>query len=169
MQWQSDKTKELVLLSLLISIGMVLGILERFVFNPFIPGVKIGLANIVTLVAIGKFEVKKIYLIVIIRVVLVSIFAGSTISLFYSLAGGILSLSVMLIVYSAFGESVSKVGISALGGVFHNVGQLIILALITGRIQVALSYSPLLLIAGLLTGIFNGYIVKYLEPYLHKI
>jgi heptaprenyl diphosphate synthase len=124
---------------------------------------------VVTLLAINLFKPKDVYLIVIIRVVLASIFIGSMMSLWYSLAGGLFSATAMLLMSLLSKENISLVGISVIGAICHNIGQIIIVTIITGSTYVALSYFPMLIVSGIITGIFIGYVARATKPYLAQI
>ncbi len=169
---RSKKTDELTLISLFIAMSLVLSYIEnlipvRLVFA--FPGIKLGLANIITLIAIERLKPDKIYLMVVVRIIMASIFMGSVMSFWYSMAGGLLSLSVMLLIYKFLGNKVSIVSVSALGGIFHNIGQLIVLGIVTKSINIPLLMSPKLMLAGLITGIFMGYVAYFLRPAMKSI
>lgn len=152
-----NNTRKLVLISLLIAVAMGLSYFERFIPLPWnVPGMKLGLANIVTLFALYYFNAKEVATLVVVRVVLIAIIAGTGMSFFYSLAGGLLSLLGMLLLFKFARKVVSIHGISITGAVLHNIGQLTVLAVLTQRVTIALSYAPLLIIVGVPTGIFVG-------------
>ncbi len=156
MQFRS-RTQRLVLLGLLISMAIVLGYFERFIPLPWnVPGMKLGLANIITLSALYFFNKKNVFALVVIRVVMTSLLVGSMMSFFYSMAGGLLSFAGMAILHHWFSKSVSPIGISILGALLHNLGQLGVLALVSGRVTIALSYAPLIMVSAIATGIFVG-------------
>jgi len=123
-----------------------------------VPGLKLGLANIVSLYILYKYGFFEALEVLLARIVLGSIFAGQMISFFYSLAGGILSLIVMaLILKLTYKKAV--VLVSILGAIFHNVGQMLVaiyMLSLTGIIY----YMPYLALASILTGAFNGMVVK---------
>ncbi len=170
MRLQSNSIKELTVISLFIAMSLVLSYVENFIpirlFFAF-PGIKLGLANIISLISLGLIAKKKIYLMVFVRVVMAALFIGSVVSFWYSLFGALFSLSAMLLLYSFKGKF-SLVGISAVGGIFHNIGQLIVLAIITNRLSISIVLAPKLLLAGMITGIFIGYVAKYIKPVLCK-
>ena len=114
-----------------------------------IPGVKLGLANLVIVAVLYKATLKEAYLLTVVRVLLAGFIFGNYFSIIYSLAGALLSLSVMALLKRAGGFSV--IGVSIAGGVFHNIGQLLIAMAVVETFQVVY-YVPALLIAGLLTG-----------------
>lgn len=118
-----------------------------------IPGVKLGLANLIIVIALYRMNLTEVYLLSIVRVLLSGFIFGNYFSIIYSLAGGLLSLTVMALLRKKGGFSV--IGVSIAGGVFHNVGQLIIASLIVETFSV-MYYFPVLLIAGLVTGLLIG-------------
>ena len=152
-----SKTQRMVLLGLLISMAIVLGYFERFIPLPWnVPGMKLGLANIITLSAFYFFDKKSVFALVVIRVVMTSLLVGSMMSFFYSIVGGLLSFLGMVVLFQWFRRVVSPIGISMTGALLHNVGQLSVLALISGRLSIALSYAPIIMISALATGVFVG-------------
>jgi len=162
--------RELVMLSLLIAIALVLSYFERFIpMTIAVPGVKLGLANVVTLLCLHLYKPSRIYLLIIVRVLLASLFIGSMMSFWYSLTGGLLSGTAMMVTAWLLKDKVSLIGISAIGAIFHNIGQLIIVTIITDSFYVALGYFPMLLIAGIVTGIFIGIVGKVTKPYLIQV
>lgn len=118
-----------------------------------IPGVKLGLANLIIVIALYRMGLSEVYLLSIVRVLLSGFIFGNYFSIIYSLAGGLLSLTVMAFLRKKGDFSV--IGVSIAGGVFHNVGQLIIASLIVETFSV-MYYFPVLLIAGLVTGLLIG-------------
>ena len=118
-----------------------------------IPGVKLGLANLIIVIALYRMKLSEAYLLSIVRVLLAGFIFGNYFSIIYSLAGGILSLTVMALLRKKGGFSV--IGVSIAGGVFHNIGQLIIASVIVETFSV-MYYVPVLLIAGLVTGLLIG-------------
>ncbi|EOS69343.1 hypothetical protein C818_03221 [Lachnospiraceae bacterium MD308] len=122
-----------------------------------IPGVKLGLANLVIVAVLYKATLKEAYLLTVVRVLLAGFIFGNYFSIIYSLAGALLSLSVMALLKRAGGFSV--IGVSIAGGVFHNIGQLLIAMAVVETFQVVY-YVPALLIAGLLTGCVIGILTR---------
>lgn len=118
-----------------------------------IPGVKLGLANLIIVIALYRMKLSETYLLSIVRVLLAGFIFGNYFSIIYSLAGGILSLTVMALLRKKGGFSV--IGVSIAGGVFHNIGQLIVASVIVETFSV-MYYVPVLLIAGLVTGLLIG-------------
>ncbi len=150
----------------MIALAMILSYLESFVPLPIgIPGVKLGIANLVVLVTLGFLSYKEVAAIDLLRIVLSGILFGSGVSLAYSLSGGILSLILMLLLDKS--RRFSLAGISIAGGVSHNIGQIIMAALLLENKQI-LSYLPVLLIAGLVTGLINGAVALPVTRIIHK-
>jgi heptaprenyl diphosphate synthase len=163
-----SRNRKMVFIALLVAQAIVLNIIERMIPVPFItPGAKLGLANIITVVAIYMLTLKDTFAIVILRVVMASVLVGNMTGFFYSLSGGILSLIAMYIVYKLGRDKISIVGVSIIGAVFHNIGQVIIAAIVIQNINIA-AYLPVLLIAGIGTGIFVGLTAKQLIVYLKR-
>ena len=165
----SSKTKTMVLISVLVSQAIVLSYFERFIpLNLLvnIPGVKLGLANIVTLVSLYMLNFKQSTFIVITRTALTAVLFGSMSGFLYSLSGGILSLFAMALVKKVAKDKVSIMGISVIGAVFHNIGQISVAILVVQNINL-IYYLPFLMISSLVTGIFvgvtSGYLIKYLK------
>jgi len=145
---------KLAYLGIMTCLAIIFGYVEYLIpFNFGIPGMKLGLANVVTMYALYSLNYKYIYCILIIRIVLVGFLFGNVFAIIYSLAGGLLSLTLMIIIkrFKVF----SMVGISILGGLFHNIGQLIIACFLVSEIRIAY-YLPLLAIAGAITGLIIG-------------
>lgn len=134
--------------------ALIVGYIESLI--PFyfgIPGVKLGLTNVVIILALYLMGVKEAFLLNVARIVLVGFLFGNLYSIFYSLAGGMLSLFVMVLLKRSRRFGVG--GVSIAGGVFHNIGQLAvaIVVLETGSL---FYYVPVLLIAGTVTGFLIG-------------
>ena len=118
-----------------------------------IQGVKLGLANLVIVIALYKIKLSDAFLLSVVRVVLSGFIFGNYFSILYSLSGGVLSLAVMALLKRAGGFSV--IGISIAGGIAHNIGQLIVAMLVVETFRVAY-YLPVLLLAGMLAGSVIG-------------
>ena len=118
-----------------------------------VPGIKLGLANIMIVIMLYKSSAKEALLLSIVRIMLSGFFFGNLSSILYSIAGGVLSLGIMTLLKKQGGFSV--IGVSVAGGVSHNVGQLIVAMLVVETYQVGY-YFPVLLVAGVLTGLGIG-------------
>lgn len=157
--------KRIVYMALLISIALALHYVEGL-FPSLIPGAKLGLANIVTMVTLYLFGFKEALVIVFIRSTLGSIFAGSPTSLLYSLSGGTLSCIVMAVLYLKFEKYFSLMGTSVAGAVFHNIGQLIVASILFESFGIMLTYLPLMMLSSIITGNFVGLVSKYMIKFL---
>ncbi len=164
------KTTKMVYMSLLIAMALILFIFEAMIPIPFItPGAKLGLANLVIMIAVYTLDsYKESFTVLLIRILLSTFFAGSASTLIYSISGGVLSFIVTIIVKELGGKYVSIIGVSAAAAVFHNIGQLLVASLILNNFGVML-YLPILSLAGIGTGIFVGISANYLVAHLNKI
>ena len=136
------------------ALALIFSYVESLIpINFGIPGVKLGLANLITLIALYKMSVKEAFLISIARVILSGFIFGNLFAILYSLAGGLLSLAIMT--WFKRSNKFSIYGISMAGGVFHNVGQLMMAILVVESVTIA-GYLPVLLVSGLITGLVIG-------------
>ena len=147
-------TKKLATLSVIVALAMVLSFLEsRIPAFVAIPGIKVGLANIAVIFTVYKLGAREGVLISIIRVLLVSILFGSTVSLWYSLAGAILSLIVTILLKKY--TKLAVVTVSVAGGVSHNIAQIGVACLLL-ETNILVYYLPFLLLSGTVAGIAVG-------------
>ena len=153
------KTKKLTTLSMLTAIALTIFIVEAHLppLAP-IPGIKMGLANIITLVTLVWFGRKEAFTILMLRIILGSIFAGGMMSLMYSLAGGILCFTVMAIIIKPLKRQLWIV--SVFGALAHNVGQIIVAVIVISTWQIV-GYLPILAISAILSGAFTGFIANF--------
>lgn len=160
-------TKRIAYCAMLTALAMIFGYVEALIpFGFGIPGVKLGLANIVIVLALYLLPAYQAFVIQLMRIVLVSFLFGNLSMMFYSLAGGVLSFLVMFFLKKRDGFSV--MGVSIAGGVSHNIGQLIVAVLVVQNLKIAF-YFPALMIAGLITGCLIGILVYRIKPVLDKI
>ncbi len=162
--------KKLIFLSLLVSLGLALSIIESMIPIPFIaPGAKLGLSNIVILITLVVFGFKEALTVGILKSFAFTLATGSVSSLFYSLTGSIFSLFTMYFALRNFSKIFSLIGVSILGAVAHNFGQILVASLMMKNFRI-FSYYPILLLTSLFTGYFVGlasiYIVKNLKKHL---
>ncbi|KMZ54898.1 Gx transporter family protein [Dorea sp. D27] len=136
------------------ALALIFSYVETLIpFHIGIPGVKLGLANLIIVIALYKMSLKETYLLSVVRVVLSGFIFGNYFSIIYSLAGGLLSLTAMALLRKKGGFSI--LGISIAGGVCHNIGQLVTAMIVVETFSV-IYYVPVLLIAGLVTGLLIG-------------
>lgn len=165
----SSKTRLLVFISVLVAQGMVLSFIERMIPVPFIaPGAKLGLANIITVTAVYLLTFKQAAAVVLLRIILTATTFGSLSSFMYSLSGGVISLLVMAAIVKVFRNEFSLIGVSIAGAIAHNLGQLLVAAFIINSFLV-LTYLPILMFVAIPTGLFVGFVARYLIVYLEKI
>lgn len=165
-----SKVQKMVFISMLIAFALVLSYFERSIgaISP-IPGIKLGLANIITLTSLYFLLFREAMLLVILRVTLNCFFTGSFLTFWYSISGGLLSFFVMFLLIMMSKEKISTTGVSVAGAVSHNIGQLIVVAIMTENVSVAVAYFPVLAISGVVTGVLIGATVNYLLVYLKKV
>ncbi len=148
------KTKRLTALALTVSFALILSYIEsRIPALVPIPGVKAGLANIAVIFTLYKLGTKEAITVSIARVLLASILFGSPISLIYSVTGAVFSLVCMI--FSKQLTGLKAVTVSVLGGVMHNVGQILAACVILGTGAVVY-YLPYLMLSGTVAGIAVG-------------
>ena len=148
------KTKKVAMLGLTIALAMIMSYIEALVPLSFaVPGIKMGLANIVIIFVLYKIGTKEAILVSLIRVILVSLLFSNIMAMAYSIAGAVLSLSIMWLLKKT--DKFSFVGVSIAGGIMHNVGQIIMAVILLGTEQIAL-YLPVLIITGTATGVVIG-------------
>jgi len=164
-----NKTKRMVFLSFLVSIALVIYIVEAQIPVLFpIPGIKLGLANVISLAALILLGWKDALLIMLLRTLLGSMFGGSMSAFMFSLVGGLLSNVAMIILYKYFKNSISLWAISICGAIFHNIGQLLVASLVVQDLRIYI-YMPVLLVSAVITGYFIGLSVKFLTAHLDRI
>lgn len=165
-----NKTRKIIYIGLLVAQALVLHIFEGMIPLPFVtPGAKLGLANLVTVIALYTLETKReAFLVLFLRLTFGAIFGGSVSSFMYSATGGVLSFTFMVIIKETFKDKVSIIGVSATGAVFHNIGQILISSAIVQNIAVTL-YLPVLSCIGIVTGIFIGITANLLIEHMSKI
>ncbi len=153
------KTKTITRLGILLAVALVLGYFENLIpLNASIPGVKLGLSNIVLLYAIYLMDAKSAFVLMILKVFLSGMLFSGVSGAIYSFAGGLLSLIMMVLIKKL--PDISIIGVSVVGAVFHNVGQITIASLVVEN-RYIFFYLPVLLISAVVTGIATGIIAKY--------
>ena len=148
------KTKKIAVLALAIALAMILSFVESQIpAFVAIPGVKIGLANIAVVFVLYKLGWKEAVLISLVRVFMVSVLFGTAVSLFYSVAGAVLSLTGMVLLRKT--GLFSTVAVSVTGGVLHNIGQILMACLLL-ETNVIVYYLPFLILSGVIAGVVIG-------------
>lgn len=160
--------RKLTHVAMLTAISMIVFLIEAQIPLPFaIPGVKLGIANVITLYAIWTLGRKEALVILLIRVVLGNVVAGNVMAMAYSLAGGLLCWVVMSLLKPIMKRNQIWI-MSMLGAIGHNAGQLAVAVFITNTTAI-LWYAPVLLVSGLITGFFTGQLTQLLLNHMDKI
>ncbi len=167
----NSKAKRVAVCGLLTALALVLSLVERlFPLSAAVPvpGIKLGLANVVTLFALTRLGKRDAFAILLVRVVLASVFMGSVTSFLFALFGGVLALAVMALLLPFEGRWFSIPGISAAGAAAHNIGQIGAAMLVLRSVYVA-AYLPLLLVSALVMGLVTGLTCRATLEHLEKI
>ena len=136
------------------ALALIFSYIETLIPIQFgVPGIKLGLANLIIVIVLYKTDWREALLLSVVRIILAGFIFGNLFSIVYSLAGGFLSLTVMVLLKRT--DRFSVAGISMAGGVCHNIGQLVVAMIAVETYQVGY-YLPVLLVAGLITGAVIG-------------
>lgn len=162
-------TKKLTLMAVLTAVSLIIFIIEAQIPLPIaVPGVKLGLANSVTLFALffsygkeknaGSLTTFDAFMILICRVILGAVFTGRIIAFIYSLAGGLLAFAAQALTKRIVTRKQVWV-CGAIGAIFHNIGQITAAAFVNGTFAIV-AYLPVLIIAGVFTGVLTGLVAQ---------
>ena len=163
-----SKAYRLVILSLYVAMALILSYIESLIPLPLpIPGAKIGLPNIITLVSLLTLGWPLTLLVVIARIFLSGFLFGGGFSIVYSLGGGLLSLLVMSLLLHFFKDKISIILVSVFGAITHNLGQVIVAAIVVQTTSLSLYFLFLMLLA-IPTGLFIGITARELMRLLNK-
>ena len=161
-------TGKLTELALLTAAALILYVVELQLPNPIpIPGVKLGIANVITLFAIWTLGRREAGAILMVRIVLGNLIIGNVMGMLYSLAGGVLCWLVMCLLKPHVGRKQIWV-MSVFGALGHNAGQLAVAVWVSGTPTLAF-YAPVLLLAGIVTGFFTGQCTQAVLNHLDKL
>ena len=153
---KKSKVNQMTLCAILISMALVLSYMERFIPIQMViplPGIKLGLANVVTLMALFFLGQKNAFTILILRCILGSVFGGGISGLAFSLTGGLLAMTTMSVIRRL--GLFSVYGVSVLGAASHNIGQILVAMFLMNSVYVA-GYLPYLLAVSVFTGMATG-------------
>ncbi len=149
------KLKKLIRLALLTAVSLILFLVENQIPAPVpVPGVKLDLGNIIVVCVLFLYGRKEALAVLLVKVVLSAILTGNLGALVYSLAGGLLSLGVMCLLRGLLTDRQLWAG-SVVGAMFHNLGQLLA-AMAVAATPGLIAYLPVLLLSGMITGLFTG-------------
>lgn len=162
------KIKKLTTLAMFTTLALIIFTIESAIpaIVP-IPGIKLGLANIITLVLLRNFSAKDTLVVLIMRILLATFFFGQAMSLLYSLVGGLLCFIAMLLVNKLL-QGHFLFLTSIVGAIFHNLGQLAVAYLVTA-VPGVLVYLPFLLLSAVITGLFTGLCAHFIQRYLMPV
>lgn len=162
-----SNSKKAAFFALFVALAFVFSYLETLIpFNFGIPGIKLGLANLVVVTAMYTVGEKRAFAISVIRIILAGLTFGGVFSLVYSLAGGILSFIAMLIAKRC--KALSITGVSIIGGSVHNIGQIAAAAVVMQTYRIVY-YLPVLLLSGAVTGAVIGVLGTLIINRLNKV
>ncbi|MBD5520579.1 MAG: Gx transporter family protein [Lachnospiraceae bacterium] len=158
--------KKTATLGFLLALSMILSYIESILpLSIGIPGIKLGLPNLIVVILLYLYGEKEALVVNILRIVLTGFMFGNLFAILYALAGALFSFTVMLIMKKT--NLFSVTGVSIGGGVFHNIGQLIV-AMFVVETYAPIFYLPVLLAAGVATGFIIGVVSMRLMPYIQK-
>lgn len=162
------RINKLIFLSLLVSIGLALSVLESAIPLPItVPGAKLGLSNMVILVTLVIFGFKEALVVGMLKSIVLVLVTGSVSSFFYSFSGAVFSCFAMFIVYKYFMNIFSLIGVSIFGAVAHNIAQVSVASIMMNNSRIY-SYLPILLMMSLFTGYFVGLSSIYISDNLKR-
>ena len=165
---RNKKVQQVALSGLLTSLMLVFGFIERqFPLPVPVPGIKLGLANSVLHYALYMLGIRQTIVLMLLKSLMSWLIYMNLSAMLYSFAGGVLSVAAMILVSRMKG--VSPIGVSALGAVFFNIGQILMAAWVLGTPQLIVTYLPVLMVSGVLTGILTGVIAKLVMKHLRAM
>ena len=165
---RNKKVQQVALSGLLTSLMLVFGFIERqFPLPVPVPGIKLGLANSVLLYALYMLGIRQTIVLMLLKSLMSWLIYMNLSAMLYSFAGGVLSVAAMILVSRMKG--VSPIGVSALGAVFFNIGQIMMAAWVLGTPQLIVTYLPVLMVSGVLTGILTGVMAKQVMKHLRAM
>lgn len=164
------KTKKLIYLSLITSVGIALHILESGIPLPIqgVPGAKLGLANIVNLITLVSFGFKEALIVASLRCIVAVLGTGAVTGFFYSFTGAVTSTIVMYFVYKYASKYFSLIGVSIFGALTHNISQLLVASIMINN-WLIFTYLPVMMLISLFTGYFVGLSANYGSLHLKRI
>lgn len=158
--------KKITACGILAALALIFSYIEAILpLSVGIPGVKLGIANLAVIIALYLLGFSFAFFVNLIRIIIAGLLFNGIFGALYSLCGGLLSLLVMYLLKRT--ETFSVIGISMVGGVFHNLGQLIIAALMVSNLKM-FYYFPVLLFSGMVSGILIGIVAHFVLKKLSK-
>lgn len=163
-----SKASYITLLALFATISLAIYYVESLL-PPIvpIPGIKLGLANIITLILLKNTSFKDAFFVLLVRILIATLLFGQVMGLLYSLSGGLFSLLAMFLINRFLHSSFT--GITGIcGALFHNLGQLLVAILLVSSLA-PLAYLPFFLLSSVITGLFTGLCAHYASGLLRKL
>ncbi len=162
------KTKKLTFLALCSCLALIFSYVETMIppIYPAVPGIKMGLANIMTVFVLFKYGASCACIVSFVRITLAAMLFGNPWSLAYSAAGAVLSLAVMILLKKT--NKFSSVGISIAGGVFHNAGQILLAMLVLETKEIGF-YMAILAVTGMVSGVLIGLAAAFMLKFLKRV
>lgn len=162
---RNQGAQRVALSGLLTSLMLVFGLIERqFPLTAAIPGVKLGLANSVLIYSLYMLGIRQSFILMLLKALMSWLIYTNMNAMFYSLAGGVLSLLTMILVSRI--PDVSVIGVSALGAVAFNIGQIGMAVIMLNTPQLIVTYLPILMISGVVTGVLTGVVAQMVMKHL---
>ena len=164
------KTQRMIYISLVSAQAVILGLVENSIPFPFAfaPGAKLGVANLIVIIAIYTLPLKDSFKVLMMRLLMTTLLGGTLSTFMYSFMGALLSYLGMLLVKTLGRSQVSVIGVSATGGMLHNLGQLLVASFIA-QTWTVLMYLPVLSFFGILSGMAIGIAANYLMEHVHTV
>ncbi|MBQ8093779.1 MAG: Gx transporter family protein [Clostridia bacterium] len=165
---RNGTAKRVAVSGLLTSLMLVLGLVERqFPLTAAVPGIKLGLANSVLLYAIYMLGIRETLVLMLLKALMSWVIYTNLNAMLYSLAGGVLSVAAMLLLYRIPG--ISPIGVSAIGAVFFNVGQILMAVIMLNTPGLLFTYLPILMVSGVATGVLTGLVAQMVMKHLRVL
>ncbi|WP_214627576.1 Gx transporter family protein [Paenibacillus agaridevorans] len=166
---ERDELRRTVVISIFASVAVVLGIVESLIpFAVAVPGAKLGLGNIMVLTCLYVFTVKDALSLILLKTLLTSFILGSFSTFLFSILGALGSFLIMYLMLRLGRNSFSLLGVSVMGGIAHNLGQLSAAAIVLNTTKIYY-YLPFLLVSGIITGLFVGLVSGKLIASMQRI
>lgn len=165
----SFNNRKLVFITILAAQAIVISVFEQLLPTPlsFAPGARLGLGNLITIISLFTLPIKDNIKVIALKLLIATLLSGTFSTFLYSFAGTTLSFIIMILLKQLGQNRVSVIGISIMGGIFHNIGQLLVFAII-GQSWLVFNYLPILsfsgILSGFLVGITGNYFLTKLTP-----
>ncbi len=163
-----QKIEQTINFTLFVSLAITLSIFDSLIpINFLIPGIKLGIANIIILLLIDYYSFKQLLILQVTRVTITAFILGLFSVYFFSLFGALFSLTMMFCARKVFKEKITLYTLSMIGAICHNLGQ-IVFAIIYLHTPELVYYIPFLVGFGSITGFLMGMVVDYVKPYVER-